>query len=169
MPMARFRAQCTDFKTSLGPLQKHWELLLPLCVHTRCSTTVWLELHLQVMQCSPLVASHCFYSLPESEMVPLLSPSSPSGYWIQQLQLPSQAPVSQNTPWNYTLKQVGKVWYMWMGLCFLMFLQVLMKTWRRGRIMRLNSMCAFTVFCSPWLYFAVSAVVTHQLQVPYLF
>lgn len=69
MPTARLRAQCTDFKTSLGPLQKHWELLLLLCGHTGCSTAVWLELHLQVMQCSPLVASHCFYSLPESETV----------------------------------------------------------------------------------------------------
>lgn len=53
MPTARLRAQCTDFKTSLGPLQKHWELLLLLCGHPGCSTAVWLELHLQVMQCSP--------------------------------------------------------------------------------------------------------------------
>lgn len=34
MPTARLRAQCTDFKTSPGPLPKHWELLLPLCGHT---------------------------------------------------------------------------------------------------------------------------------------
>lgn len=146
MPTARLGAQCTDFKTNLGPLQKPWgcrpsvatPAAAPLCgwscISRPCSVASWCPATAFTVSQNPKWF-HCFPFPPPVDI----------GFSSCSYQAKPPLPTP---PWNYTLKKVGKVLsvlYVWTGLCFLMFLQVLMKMSSRGRIIRINSMHEFTV------------------------